>query len=68
MRTAHNRNDGSSNNLGVLLVRNGVGIAPHGLTDLQKVGDVPLPWHPQFHRSCLHNSIVSILWTNFFLK
>ena len=52
MRTAHNRNDGSSNNLGVLLVRNGVGIAPHGLTDLQKVGDVPLPWHPRFHRSC----------------
>ena len=29
-----------------------MGIAPHGLTDLQKVGDVPLPWHPRFHRSC----------------
>ena len=45
MRTAQYRNDGRSNNLGVLLVM-------EWATDLKKVGDVPLPWHLWFHRSC----------------
>ena len=51
IRTAQFRDDGRSNILGVLLVNNGV-FFPFGLTDLQKVWGVPLPWHPRFRYPC----------------